>query len=113
MFVSYIALFHTLISFFFAICSIRFKFKLTSILVTFKYETYKTYFYLKLMYTLVSFILNMYYVSALYYRLGVHKSNKDITRFVEARREMSDRVSVERNFNVLAVVFFINSFHLL
>jgi hypothetical protein len=109
--VSYIAAVHTLLSFFFGIMSIRFKFSLTKILVTLKYSTYKSYFYFKLLYTLVSFILNLYYVAVFQYRLRLHIKNT--SKIIESRREMSDRVNVQKNFGLMAVVFFINSFHLL
>lgn len=112
-FTGYIGLSLSVSSLAFCVVSARFKFLLTHILVRSNYGIFKTYFYFKILYTIVAFLGSFYFIAALYYRSAIHELKAQSFYFVEGRREISDRAGVQRNLYFMGILFLVNCLHLL
>lgn len=112
-FTGYIGLSLSITSLIFSVISARFKFLLTHILVRSNYGIFKTYFYFKMLYTILGFLVSLYFIAALYYRSAIHSLKGLSFYFVEGRREIADQAGVLRNLYFMGSFFAINCLHLL
>ena len=103
----------SIVSLIFALISARFKFLLTHILVRSNYGIFKTYFYFKMLYTVIAFLGSMYFFAALYYRSAIHELKGQSFYFIEGRREIADRAGVNANLYFMGTLFLFNCLHLL